>query len=104
MLAYLEKIPLPSLTDDQVALVQAPLTIQELKLATGSLSGNNAQGLNGLQSEVFYIYGNDLLPFLFKVFHFGLDIGNMLVSMGEALFTLILKLQCILSVQFPYHT
>lgn len=64
----LDGINLPTLSQPERCLLDAPMNIEELEAATTSLPKGKAPVWNCLHNEVYLQYGRTLLPFLIQAF------------------------------------
>lgn len=88
---YLDNIQLPCLQMAAREELDAPLTVEELQLATSLFPNSKAPGDDGLPIEVYKQYGELILPRLLKVFDAAKQSGSLPQSMTRANIVLILK-------------
>lgn len=67
--SFLEKYPIPCLSDSDSALLSAPLTEEELLEALAHAQNSRAPGADGLPAEVYKRYASQLIPILLKVYN-----------------------------------
>lgn len=88
---FLAQIQMPSLTPDSRQVLEQPLTLAELELALQMAPNDKAPGIDGLPSEFFKLYRDELLPPLLTVFQEAAATGCLPSSMREATIVLIPK-------------
>lgn len=91
MQSYIQEIPLPSLSDTSHRILEAPLTVEQLQLATSLFPNSKAQGADGIPIEVYKMYADDILPHLLSVFNEAKTSQCLPHSMSRATIVLILK-------------
>lgn len=81
--AYLNTLQFPSLNLEQVQLLEAPITTQDITMAL-SLAKSKAPGLDGLSLEFYTTYAEMLTPKLKTLFQSIFELGILPPSMQEA--------------------
>lgn len=82
---------LPTLSDAARQLLDAPLTLEELQVATGMFPNSKAPGEDEIPAEVYKQYDEQLLPKLLRVFNGANTNGGLPTSMSKAIIVLLLK-------------
>ena len=88
---YLTSLGLPTLSVEQVDLLEAPITKEEIVTVIRGLPSSKAPGLDGFTAEFFKEYAEELSPLLLQVYCEALDDGRLPPTLSEALISLILK-------------
>ena len=83
---FLERYQVPKLNQDQVDLLNSPLSIKEIEAVINSLPAKKSPGPGGFSAEFYQTLKEDLIPVLHKLFH-------KIHSFYEATITLIPKPQ-----------
>ena len=82
---------LPLLSDDEIAFMESPFTIDEFDKAVKSLSKKSSPGLDGLSTEFYTHFCQQIRSSLFDVFQHSLVSGELSLSMRKGVITLIPK-------------
>lgn len=77
-------IEMPSLTESGSKVLEAPITLEEIKLAVTEMKNQKSPGPDGLPVETYKNYGTVLLLELLKVFEWVKKEGELPISMMEA--------------------
>lgn len=88
--SFLDKYPIPCLSDSDSALLSAPLTEEELLEALAHAQNSRAPGADGLPAEVYKHYASQLIPILLKVYNRAFITGSLPTSMNEAIIVVLL--------------
>lgn len=82
--SYLNTIQFPRLNPEQVKLMDAPITIQNVTDAIAQLAKSKVPGLDGLPLEFYATYSEMLIPKLNALYQSILDTNSLPQSMQEA--------------------
>lgn len=82
--SFFGNIEIPSLTEVDKEEMEAPITLEEIKLAVAEMANQKSPGLDGIPMETYKYYGKVLLLELLKVFNWAKEEGKLPVSMTEA--------------------
>lgn len=89
--SYLHELTLTTLTEEDIALLEAEITVEEIKLAIRSLPSNKTPGPDGLPGDWYKTYIVDQAPCLQKLYALSLEAGCLPNSMSQAHIVLIQK-------------
>lgn len=89
--SFLDKYPIPCLSDSDSALLSALLTEEELLEAIAHAQNSRAPGTDGLPAEVYKWYASQFIPILLKVYNQAFITGSLPASMNEAIIVVLLK-------------
>ena len=65
---FLEKFNLPRLNQEEMEIMNNPITSTEIKTVFKNLSENKSPGLDGFTVEFYQIFREDIIPILLKLF------------------------------------
>lgn len=88
---FFSNIQLPTLSSDQVALLDASVTQEEVKTAILSMNTGKSPGSDGFPVEYYKEYIDIITPILTMVFEEAFQSGSLPPSLNEALISLIPK-------------
>lgn len=88
---FLATIPLPTLTPDQCALLDQPISCEEVEDAIASLKNGKSPGPDGLPGEFYKKFSEFLAPQLHNVFLKAKELGSLPPSAYEATIIVIPK-------------
>lgn len=74
---FLYQITFPTLTASAREFLDSPITLKEAQQALGALQVGNNLGVDGLSSEFYKQYGEQLLPKLHDMFNRALEEGTL---------------------------
>lgn len=89
--SFLESVEVNHISDMNQEICDAPLTLPEITHAINGLKYNNSPGVDGLTSEFYRAFVNQLAPFLLKVLTESLDNELLPPTLPQGLITLIPK-------------
>lgn len=88
---FLENIPFPRLTEDQISMLDAPLTTDEIAEALAGFTRSKSPGSDGLPVEFYLQYSELLIPKLLALYNYALETFELPPSLREATIVLIPK-------------
>ena len=65
---FLEKFNLPSLNQEEIEIMNNPITSTEMEAVIKSLPKNKSPGLDGFTGEFYQTFREELMPLLLKLF------------------------------------
>lgn len=88
---FLSNIILPQLSESQVELLEAPLTVEEIKFAIADFTRSKSPGSDGLPIEFYAHFSEILIPKLLSLYNTMFETSTLPASMREATIVLIPK-------------
>ena len=86
---FLEKLNLPRLNQEELEIMNNPITSTEIEAVIKNLPKNKTTGPDGFTGEFCQIFREELMPVLLKLFQKIAEDGILLNSHNEATITLI---------------
>lgn len=84
MHAFLSSLTLPTLSVDQVDLLDMPTTREEIVDVFRGLPSSKAPGPDGFTAEFFKVYAEELTPLPLQMYSEALDKGSLPPILSEA--------------------
>ena len=88
---FLEKFNLPRLNQEEIEIMNNPITSTEIKPVVKNLPKNKSPGTDGFTGEFYQTFREKLMPILLKLFQKISQKGTLLISFYKATITLIPK-------------
>ena len=87
----LKNFSLPKLNQEEIEIVNNPITISEIEAVIKNLPKNKSPGLDGFTGEFYQTFREELMPIFLKCFQKIAEEGMLPNSFFEATITLIPK-------------
>ena len=88
---FLEKFNLPGLTQEEMEIMNNPITSTEIEAVIKNFPQNKSPKLHGFTGEFYQTFREDLIPILLKLFQKIADEGTLPDSFYKASINLITK-------------
>ena len=88
---FLEKFNLPRLNQEEIEIMNNPITSTETEAVIKNLPKNKSPGPDGFTGELYQTFREELMPILLKLFQNIVEKGTLPNSFHEATITLIPK-------------
>ena len=88
---FLQPLQLPKLPPEAVCSLEAPIHLEELRLAIKAMNRGRSPGLDGIPPELFEAYWPQLGPLLLNMLNFSIKRGSFSASSNIAIISLLLK-------------
>ena len=88
---YLEKISLPRLNQEEIEIMNNPITNTEIEAVIKNLPKNKCPGPDGFTGEFYQTFREELMPIFLKFFQNTAEEGTLPNSLYEATITLTPK-------------
>ena len=86
---FLEKFNFPRLNQEEIEIMNNPITSTEIEAVVKNLPKNKNPGPDGFKGEFYQTFREELMPILLKLFQKIAEEGILLNSLNEATITLI---------------
>ena len=91
MHSFLEKFNLPRLNQEELEIMNNPVTRNEIEAVIKNLAKNKSQGPDGFRGELYQTFREELMPILLILFQKFEEEGTLPNSFYETTITLIPK-------------
>ena len=88
---FLEKLNLPTMNQEEVEIMNNPITSMEIEAVIKNLPKNKSPGPGGFTGEFYQTFRDELMPILLKLFQKIAGEGTLPNSLYEATITLMPK-------------
>ena len=88
---FLEKFNLPRLNQEEIEIMNNPITSTEIEAVIKNLPNNKSPGPDGIIGEFYQTFTEELMPILLKIFQKIAEEGTLPNSFNEATITLMPK-------------
>ena len=88
---FLEKINLPRVNQEEIEIMNNPITSTEIEAVIKNLPKDKSPGPDGFRGEFYQTFTEELMPIVLKVFQKTAEEGTLPNSFYEAIITLIPK-------------
>lgn len=88
---YFDNLNIPSISQDDMRMLEKPITLEEITLAIRSLRGLKAPGPDGYTAEFYKTFTVEIVPLLLKVFNESAERGSLPATFYQATISLIHK-------------
>ena len=88
---FSEKFNLPRLNQEEIEIMNNPITSTDIKAVIKNLPKNNSQGPDGFTGEFYQTFREELMPILLKLFEKIAEEGTLPNSFYKVTITLIPK-------------
>lgn len=88
---FFRHLPIPTLSPEQVSALDAPISQQEIVESIKSLQPRKSPGPDGLPSEFYATFAEQLAPVLTSVYTDSLNKGSLPTTLNQACITLLPK-------------
>lgn len=89
--AYLRKLELPKVSQENNVKLTKTITLQEVKKQIQALRRGKSPGDDGFTNEFYRTFSEEISPLLFKAYNFALDKGVWAQTWASSIITLIHK-------------
>ena len=88
---FFKKFNLPRLNQEEIEIMNNPITSTEIEAMIKNLAKNKSPGPDGFTEEFYQTFGEELMPTFLKLFQKIAEEGTLPSSFYKATITLILK-------------
>ena len=82
---FIKSLQLPKLPPEAISSLEAPINLEELRMAIKAMNRARSPGLDGIPPELFDAFWPQLGPLLLNMLHFSINIGSFAASSNIAI-------------------
>lgn len=88
---FMNGLDIPQLSSKDQEELDSPITVEEVLAALKNMKNGSAPGLDGIPTEFYKVFWNDIKASLMNCFLYSLEVGHLSVSQKSGVITLLHK-------------